>query len=200
MDNAFFRAVTTFGYVWWLHILWLVCSLPVVTIGASTTALCYSCMKLRKREGYVTGNFFRSFKENFRQATGIFLVYLLVGAVILFNICIGRVIIIPFWNVVRGVTYVLILPYFLTFIYVFAVQARFNNKIVDTIKYSFWLACRYLGDTVQMLLLVGIVVGLNLTIVLANFVTLSMGIGITVFLLAAYYNRIFDKILCRVNA
>lgn len=52
VDNAVFRFFNTVGYIWWLHILWLLCSLPVITLGASTTALCYRCMKLHRKEGY----------------------------------------------------------------------------------------------------------------------------------------------------
>lgn len=57
-----------------LHVLWIVYSLPVFTIGASTTALYYSCMKmLRTNEGYIHRNFHHSFKQNFKQSTIIWL-------------------------------------------------------------------------------------------------------------------------------
>ena len=51
-----------------LNVLWFICSIPIVTIGASTTALYYVCLKIvRGEEQYVIPMFFRSFKENFRQ-------------------------------------------------------------------------------------------------------------------------------------
>lgn len=57
-----------------LHVLWVVYSLPIITIGASTTALYYSCMKMiRTNEGYVHRNFHHSFKQNFKQSTIIWL-------------------------------------------------------------------------------------------------------------------------------
>ena len=62
-DNPVWRFFILVGRIWWLNILWLVCSLPIFTIGASTTALIYSCMKLKKDEGYPTENFFKSFKR-----------------------------------------------------------------------------------------------------------------------------------------
>lgn len=63
-----------------LHILWLIYSIPIVTIGASTTALYYSCMKrIRTGEGYVSRNFRKSFKENFRQSTLIWIGLVLFG-------------------------------------------------------------------------------------------------------------------------
>ena len=45
-----------------LHILWIIYSLPIITIGASTTALYYSCMKrIRTGEGYVSQTFANPF-------------------------------------------------------------------------------------------------------------------------------------------
>ena len=61
-----------------LSILWVVTSLPVITIGASTTALYYAVVKvIRNNEGYVWGEFWNGFRTNFKQATIIWLVALL---------------------------------------------------------------------------------------------------------------------------
>ena len=60
MDNAFFRALKKLGYIWWLHILWLLCSLPIITAGAATTALVFACMRLRDNDEAVMRNFFTS--------------------------------------------------------------------------------------------------------------------------------------------
>jgi hypothetical protein len=89
-DNAISKFFRTIGNIWYLHILWLVTSLPVITVGASTTALLYSMMKLHEEDGYPTENFFHSFKLNFRQATGLYLIYLAVGAVIAADLVIAN--------------------------------------------------------------------------------------------------------------
>ncbi|WP_394526021.1 YesL family protein [Lacrimispora sp. JR3] len=62
----------------WLNILWLVTSLPLVTAGASTCALYYTTMRLaREEEGYLTRDFFSSFKCSFKKATFFF--FFIVG-------------------------------------------------------------------------------------------------------------------------
>lgn len=49
---------------------WLLCSLPLITIGASTTALYHVVYKvLRHDEGYMRKEFFSSFRSNFKQST-----------------------------------------------------------------------------------------------------------------------------------
>ena len=67
----------------WAGFLWLLCSLPVLTIGASSTALYYVTVKcVRHERGSLTRSFFRCFRENFRQATLLLLLlvlYVLIG-------------------------------------------------------------------------------------------------------------------------
>jgi uncharacterized membrane protein YesL len=86
VDNPVWRFIRKIGYLWLLNILWVLTSLPVITIGASTTALFYACMKLQGDEGYPTANYFRSFRENFRQATIIWLIYAAVGALLVYGL------------------------------------------------------------------------------------------------------------------
>lgn len=80
LDNVVWRTIDKIGKIFLLNLLWLICSLPVFTIGASTTALMYTSMKLSDNEGYWHQNFFSSFKENFKQATALFFIYLAAGA------------------------------------------------------------------------------------------------------------------------
>lgn len=73
-DSAFSRFLYFVADVVTLHILWILYSLPLITIGASTTALYYSCMKrIRTGEGYVSQNFRKAFRQNFRQSTILWL-------------------------------------------------------------------------------------------------------------------------------
>lgn len=66
-----------------LSALWFVCCLPIVTIGASTTALYYSTVKsIRKNRGYAVKNFFHSFRTNFLPATFLGLIFTVLAAVL----------------------------------------------------------------------------------------------------------------------
>lgn len=76
-DNKFTNFLAKIMYLAWLNVLWLICSLPIITIGASTTAVYYTTMRMaRDEEGYIARDFFHSFKENFRQATIVWLLML----------------------------------------------------------------------------------------------------------------------------
>lgn len=60
-----------------LSILWVVCSLPVVTIGASSTALYYTVVKVVRRDrGSLLQSFFSAFRDNFWQSLTVNMVFL----------------------------------------------------------------------------------------------------------------------------
>lgn len=192
-DNPVIRFMIKVGYIWWLNILWLVCSLPIITIGASTTALIYSCMKLHKEEGYATKNFFKSFKENFKQSTIIWLIYVAVGAILTADLY--------FWKqqsngnkVVLGLSLAVLILYAISLSYVFAIQAKFVNSIKNTLLYSILLPFKNLKETILILVTLGTVLYFNVTTVfLVNFFTLNVGVGFIVFLLAVFYNAVFER-------
>lgn len=192
-DNPVIRFMIKLGYIWWLNILWLLSSLPIITIGASSTALIYSCMKLHQDEGYPTANFFKSFRENFRQSTILWCIYLVVGAIL------GADII--FWNhqgkenrFVWGIMIAVGILYMISLSYVFAIQSKFNNPIRKTIMYSVILPFHNMKETVLILITVMAVVFFNVTsIFMVNFFTLNLGVGLIAYLLAVFYINVFER-------
>lgn len=63
-----------------LAVLWWVCCLGVVTIGASTSAVYYVLgKKVRKEPTYVGADFFKSFKQNFKQSIPLTIIYVIAG-------------------------------------------------------------------------------------------------------------------------
>lgn len=70
-----------------LNVLWLICCLPVFTIGTATSAL-YRTVFLyhSKEDDTVLRPFFRALKENFRQATLLWVLLLAASALLTFDI------------------------------------------------------------------------------------------------------------------
>lgn len=86
IDSAYGRFMNKVGDIILLSILWLVCSLPVVTMGTATCAAYYTAAKvLRHHSGYVSKEFFRSFRQNFRSSIGFNIVYLMLSLLLAFN-------------------------------------------------------------------------------------------------------------------
>ena len=82
-EGSVMRALSRVADLAILNVLWLVCSIPVVTMGASTTAFYSISMKMvRDEESYIIRGFFKAFKENFKQSLIVWLIFLLVTSVV----------------------------------------------------------------------------------------------------------------------
>lgn len=155
VDGPLFSGLSRLADLFWLNVLFLVCCVPVVTIGASASALYYVTLKMVKNEeGYITRSFFKAFKDNLRQATGIWLIAMVVGAVLLGDWLIinGTLVnsdMIP--EMARKVLLVLILIVLLVYVftlrYVFPLLAKFDNTVKNTLKNALLISIRHLPYT-----------------------------------------------------
>lgn len=192
-DNPVFRLINLIGYCWLLNLLFVICCIPIVTIGASTTALIYACIKLQRNEGSAVHNFFQSFKQNFVQSTIIWIGYLVVGILLLICFTTWRNIDGVMGNTVLGVACIVLIPYVLTISYVFGIQSRFVNPIKKTLRYSFTMSIINWKMTIQMVIILIAVVYINIVAVtLANAIMLIIGFGLLGYIFAWYYNKIFE--------
>ena len=134
-----------------LNLLWIVCSLPVITAGASTTALYYCTLKLHKDGDIrVFHDFFKSFKQNFKQATVINLIMLAVAAILYMDLRIVGNISGTMSQVLYIVFFAFGILYMMVFLYIYPVLAKFYNSIKNTFRNAFLMAIRHLPYTVLM--------------------------------------------------
>ena len=132
IDGPVMQLITKIVYAVWLNILWFICCLPVFTVGASTTALFYVALKIVKNEeGAVTRAFFRSFKENFSQATVAWLILLAAGILlgidgyIFYHMRFDSLL----WTLGTAIFMVALAAYAMILMYIFPLMARFENTI-----------------------------------------------------------------------
>lgn len=152
-DNPVMQFITKIVTSVYLNILWFICCIPIFTIGASTTALFYITEKMAKNEeGNITSAFFRSFKENFRQATVIWLILLAVGIVlgvdgyVLWHMKFEN----AFWTLCSAIFLVVLAAYAIILMYIFPLLARFDNTTPAMFKNSIMIGIRFLLCTVLM--------------------------------------------------
>ena len=154
IEGKFFKALTKAGDFLILGFLGFVFSIPVITMGASITAMFYVGMKLvRDEEGYVFKGFIKSFKQNFKQATIINLIMLLIGLVLYVDLNVSKAMQGGAGQIFHVIFMAFVLIYFILFLYVYPVLARFYNTIKNTIKNALFMAIRHLPYTVVMVLI-----------------------------------------------
>lgn len=152
MDSPVMRILNRVGDLMIMNFLMILCCIPVITAGAAFTAMHYVLLKIvRGEEGYLIKGFFKSFKENFRQATTIWILMLVVIAVYVGDSLIFNYSALTFPKpLVIAVVAVAVLLAMMA-VYVFPLQARFENSIKNTLKNAMILAFANLPKTLLMM-------------------------------------------------
>ena len=201
-DNPVWRFIGKLGDLILLNILWIICSIPVFTIGASTTAVFYVTLKLARDEDDSTiRSFFRSFKNNFKQATAIWLILLSAGLVLS----------VDFWFFISGqmalggilktvltaVSGGMLLIYMFILTYVFPLQARFYNPVKRTIMNAFFMSVRHLLQTIGILVIdAGMVAASYFSLFYlpqASMLLMLFGMPLIAFVNSYFFTMIFKK-------
>ena len=141
--------VTKISLLLWMNTLWFVCCLPIVTAGASTAALYRMTFNLREDRGCSAKAFFKAFRENFKQATGIWLLLLLSAAALVVSYYFAMYI---EQNLMRlGVVLALCLLFVLwgfMLLYAFPLTCYFENTLKGTVKNALAMSVKHLRQTV----------------------------------------------------
>ncbi len=158
-DSKFGRLFLKLSYACCLNTLWFICCLPIVTIGASTTALYYTSFKIAKDEGsFITTMFFRSFKQNFKQATIIWIIMLITGALL----CVDAVLLYRLhltttgtaavvWTLLLAVIFACMVLFVIVLFNIFPLLSIASNTTANMFKNAFLIGTHYLFVTILVI-------------------------------------------------
>lgn len=134
-----------------LNLLWFVGSLPIVTMGVSTSALYYVYGKKIKGNSYnIYSDFIKGYKEVFKQALPVGAIIEVILFLSIYNIFkLNRMGSGYLW--LEGLQCFIALQILLIGVFIFTLIARFNMTLLDLIKTSVILAYRYLFISVAVL-------------------------------------------------
>ena len=170
-DNPVWRFIGKFWDVLVVNILWFICSIPIITIGPS---------------------FFKSFKENFKQATAIWVIFLLTGLLMTFDLYYFVRLASPstFQTVMISVFLAMIFVWLAMFTYVFPLQARFYNQVKRTIFNAFFMSVCHGFHTIGMMAVDAGILFLSVTYLpqLSIF-----GVALIAFFNSYMLNSVFNK-------
>lgn len=194
MDGPVMSFLNRVADLIWLNILALICCLPIVTAGASLTALHYMTIKMvRKEEGYIARGFFKSFRQNFKQATIIWMIVLLVGAVIWGDLFILNRMLTGMPKALSIIIAAVGVIFLFTFIYVFPVLARFDNTIKNTIKNAFLMSILNFPKTILMVIVYAIPVVVMFLVPAVFPVVFMLGMSLPAYVASIFFAGIFKK-------
>lgn len=195
-DNVVMRALGKIGDMICLNVMWVICCIPIITIGASTTAL-YTVMlrMVKNEEGYIFRGFLKAFKSNFKQSTLIWLILLLLGIVWTVDFRVA--------GFMPGMAGIILSAIFLALgfillsvmIYIFPLTARYENGIKATFKNALILTVAKLPYTFLMVAIVVAAVFASLwsafTLLFSLPLWLFFGVSLIVWINSYILRRVF---------
>ena len=153
MDSPFMQKMTFVTNLLIVNVLWLLCSIPILTIGASTTAMYSVLFAYRRKEtDSVVKPFFAAFKKAFVKSTICWIVLFILGIALGYDILL----------LIHGAEMQLFLciPVILVGLlviivgaYLFPQLALFDNKLMTMVKNSFLLFMLYPIQSITVIIL-----------------------------------------------
>lgn len=166
-----------------LNILWLLTSIPIVTLGAATAAL-YSVMMsvVEKKEGYIIKDYWKAFCRNFKQSTVVWILLLFLGACLWFDLTFIGVVPGLFRQIGTVVLGAVLIFYFMECIFVFPLIAKFENSTGNMIKNALLIPVSRLPYALMILFMTGaaiMVTFLNqMTIMIGAVIWSAIGVSV----------------------
>lgn len=193
MNSLFARGIGKLVQMLYAGFLWFLFSLPVVTVGAASTALYEVMMKAAKEEeGYIGKSFLNAFRNNFKKSTYVWLPILAAEIIFVVNLFYYAVLGGGNYPVQSVVFFLLLLAGLAVYSYAFPILARFENTTGDTFRMAFILLLQNPGWTVVLIILQIVTLFLVWFLV---YIPLLFLMGITGYIQAVIFNHIFDRLI-----
>ena len=193
IDGKLMRYCTKLGYLIWLQLLTILCSLPIFTAGAALCAMHKVLLQIyRDTENRITKTFFASFLENFRQATILWLMYLVYFALLILDYLLATKSASPALRASLYFLPILAIAGYLSFVWIFPLQSRYSNTLLQTVKLSFTLVFFRPLTAIVLAVLTMIPVALLMLTLYSFPYLVFLGITGPGFIQALLHSRIFD--------
>lgn len=154
LDSPLMQFLSKMADLMILNVITLLLCIPIITAGDAVCALYYMTIKMVKgEECYIIRGYFKSFKDNFRQATILWIISILLGFILAGDFLILRNTSFSFGDVMMVLIMVVAIIYLFTMIYLFPVLSRFENSVKNTIKNSFLMSVLNLPKTILLFLI-----------------------------------------------
>ena len=194
VDSPLYKFMNRLMDVFKLNCMWLLCSLPIVTMGAATTAAYTITLKMVKdEEGYIAGPFWKEFKANLKKGSILGVIGMVASYAVYLDFQLYHAA--KHHNImflIIGVVGVYLI--FMHMVYAFPLMARYENSIINTMRNSYSIAAKFLGRTAFLAVLLVI----EMAIIMWNLTTMFAGVLIgpayIIFTISGFANTFFEVI------
>ena len=191
VDSPLYRFLSKLLDVIRLNFLWIIFSIPIITIGASTVAAMSVALKMADdEEGYIGRGFLKAFKENWKQGTLLWLITAVAAYAIYLDF--------QFFEAIEGNPIIFLIVGIVSLIvvvsallYAYPLSARYENTLFRTINNSIDICRRYIGRTLILVAVLAVEFVLFQYNTTMLFFAIILGPGFMIFTVAAFSKRLF---------
>lgn len=172
VDGGLYKFMDNLLSVFKLNMLWLICSLPIITSGAATIAAFDVAMRMvDEEEGYISKQFFKAFKANLKRGIPMGLLGLVCIYIVWLDFALFMQLEDPsIMLVIMGIIAAFVFT--LGFLYAFPLQARYENTILRTLENSFNISLKFYARTIFLV----VILVIELMIIFWNLTTIFIGV------------------------
>lgn len=154
IDNTFMKYLGRFTDIMILGFWSIICCLPIITIGTSISATYSVTLKMvRDEECYITKDFFKGFKSNFKNSTIVWICFLFIGIIFYINFQVMNGLTLKYETICRAMLIAIIVYLFFISGYIFPLIARFENTMKQTIKNAIIMSLLTLPKSIVILII-----------------------------------------------
>ncbi len=198
LDSPIMRGLSRVFDLFVLNIVFIVSCIPVITIGAACTSMHYVCLKIARGEDpYIFKSYIKAFKENFKQATLLWLIIMGVFGILILDLMVLRTTQGAFMEILRTVILILTVYAYIVQLYIFPTIARFQCTKKEAVKNAFIFSIVHLPKTILLTIVNGIPIILAFispeAFSLLVFMLPLIGCAIIFYLSSFIINSVFKK-------
>lgn len=198
LDNPFMQFLFRVSDLIILNLIFMLSCIPIVTIGASISALHSVCLKIvRGQESYMWQGFWKAFRQNFKQGTILWIISILLFIFINMDYTILNAVDIPFFSYVKVALGAVSAILFSMFIYVFPIIAHFKCTIRQATKNALFMTIGHLPFSIILVVMYSLIFLLATwnvkTLALVIVVATICGFSVVTLTACIIFDRIFKK-------
>ncbi len=198
LDSPIMRFLSRVCDLMILNLMTIVCCIPIVTAGASLTALYTITLKMvRGEEAYIFKGFLKAFKENFKISTIVWLIMLVVGIFFYIDFQAAKILPGNMSNIFKVLIGAVSVFYVMILSYIFAYIARFENNLKNTFKNAMLISILNLPYTLLIILLPVALVIITLltatTLVYGSMLWILLGFSCVAYVQSMMFRKVFAK-------
>lgn len=204
-ENPAMRFLSFLCDMMYINFLFIICCLPVFTIGASITAM-YSVLfkHIRGEAPTISKAFFGAFKENFKKSTFFGVPIILLLIFFFADLYVVHNMLDASYSFLQYPIAIALLVIFSVSIYIFPQLAVFDASASKVLKNSFLLSLGNFPTTLLILIvyvLLFLLAGLSpkMTYIVGS-ILLFLGIATINYFFTIFFRRIFNKVLGEEDA